>query len=967
MVKVINKEFHVEIRKSFSRFISILLIVALGVAFYAGIRSTEPDMRQTGDKLYDESDLMDIKIISTMGLEDTDINKVKELSEVKEAVGSYSKDVIGTLNNSEQVLKFMSYTDSLNQVSVTKGRLPKNDTECMVDEAYFKSAKLKLGQSFKIASGNKNDKLSDSLKNDTYTIVGTFTSTLYFSTNRGNSSVGNGSVNGLAVVLPDAFCMSVYSEMYVTLKGTKEMNCYSDKYEKAVDKVKKKLEDDVSKVCIKARYDKLYKEATDAINKLEDARKQVQNGITEATKKKASLKSNITKLENASAALDGAMAEYQSKIQAYDNYINKYRAAGSVPAGVLSANAASIEQLEREKQAIVDAQAPTKEQKTKLEKQITKCKEGVKTAEDTVASLKEKDKELELNISDAYEARDEIQSPTWYVQDRTALTAYEEYDQDAQRINNIGKVFPVIFFLVAALVSLTTMTRMVYEQRTQIGTLKALGYEKKTIAGKYIKYAMLATVTGSVFGSIVGVYLFPNIIIRTYRTLYPRISSVSVSFNWIHTLTATVISIVCVLAATIYACYAVLSENPAELMRPQAPKTGKKILLERVPFIWKRLGFHAKSTIRNMVRYKKRFFMTLFGISGCMALILVGFGLKDSVNDIVNNQYGKIHHYDANVVIGSTVSDKRIKEAVDFFDHDERIANYLKLYQSSMTFEANGKEEDGYLVVPQDADKLSDYVSFRERVSGKKVSFGGDKVVIDEKLAKLLKVKEGDQITLAVTDGDTKKVTVGGITENYLYHYVYISPDLYQQIYGKKAGFNQIYLNVKAGTDTKQLSQEILSYKACSTAFFQSTLKDKMGTILSSIDVIVIVLVVSAGGLAFIVMYNLNNINISERKRELATLKVLGFYDNEVTGYIVRENVIISILGVALGCLLGLILHQFVIQTAELDMIMFGRKIHGLSFLYSALLTILFTIIINFTMHFKINKIDMAESMKSVE
>ena len=966
MVKAVNKEFRAEIKNSFSRFISILLIVALGVAFYVGLRSTEPDMRTTGDRIYDKSNMMDIKIISTMGLSDSDVEAVKGLDTIADAVGTYSKDLIADIDGNEKVVKFMAETNGINEVELISGNMPKNADECLLDKAFMENAGIQIGDTFTISSGTK-DPVSDSMNTKKFRVVGSFTSTLYMSTNRGTSTIGNGTVNALAVTLPEAFKSEAYTEMYATVKGAKEEDGYSDNYFELVQKAIDEIDSTVKDACIQAKYDELYAKATDVIDGIDEKLTTAKDGKKQAQSTVKKLQKTIKTLDTSMEGLDAQIASVQSQIDNYDVFIDRYKANGSVPAGVLNANEVPISQLESEKAGIVATKEPLEAKKTELVKQKTTCQNGIKESKAKITELTDGITELDLAKADAEDAREEITSPSWYLLDRTSISSYVEYDQDADRINNIGKVFPVIFFLVAALVSLTTMTRMINEQRTQIGTMKALGYDKFTIAFKYIKYAMLATITGSVLGGLIGVHLFPTVILNAYKVMYPSLSEVQTKLNLEPMITATVISILCVLAATIFSSYATLRENAAELMRPLAPKVGKKILLERVPFIWKHLNFSMKSSIRNLVRYKKRFFMTLFGISGSMALIIVGFGLKDSTQAIVNKQYGEIHHYDASVTLASKVNEKRIKEATDFFDTDDRVESYLKLYQTNMTF-ANGKKEaDGYLVVPMEAGKLTDYVALKDRKTQKKVSMKEDSVIIDEKLASLLEVSAGDKITLKVGEQEFKTVTIGGITENYLNHYVYMSPDLYQKTYGKTAEFNQIFLRTVKNVDTKQMTEDILSLKACSGAMFITTLHDKLGEVLKSIDIIVLVLIISAGGLAFVVLYNLNNINISERKRELATLKVLGFYDGEVSAYLIRENIMISIIGILVGCLLGAVLHQFVIQTAEIDVIMFGRKIAPISYLYSALITVAFMILINFTMHFKMKKIDMAESMKSVE
>lgn len=968
-MKALRKEFRVEIRKSFSRFISILLIVALGVAFYAGIRATEPDMRKTGDKLYDESHMMDLKIVSTMGLSDKDLDAIAKSNQIEKAVGSFTNDVIAKINGNEEVVQFMSETDGINDIQIKEGREPENEKECVLDSTFMKKEKIKVGDTFTVSSGTTID-ISEILTAKKYTVVGAFTSSQYLSNTRATSSIGNGKVAGLAVVKREAFSSDVYTEIYATVKGAEEENCYLDAYAKKVQEAKDDINQHVKDACIKAKYDELYGQATQVIEQIKAQMNAKNQEITKNQNVVKKNKNQIIVCEQKIKDLEEKIEQIQPSIDNYDHFIEQYGALGYVPAGKLNNYDVKMEQLEREKQKFVDQQTPLKEEKTQTQAKKENCESKIEKANATIEEDQKKLKELDLQKEDAEDERDLIESPAWYITDRSALPAYVEFDQDAQRINNIGKVFPAIFFLVAALVSLTTMTRMITEQRTQIGTLKALGYSKFPIAWKYIKYAMLATISGSVLGGIAGAKLFPIIILNAYKLMYPGLGKVQTPMNLEYSLTATSIAVICVLAATIFASYKTLAETPSKLMRPLAPKVGKKILLEYIPFIWKHLNFHAKSSIRNMVRYKKRFFMTLFGISGCTALIVVGFGLKDSTQMMMDEQYGKLHTYDAVLSLNNNINEKRKQQVEEFFSNDKRIADSMKAYQTTMIFSANENKEEGYMLAIEENAPIKKYIKLQERETNKEIPLTDQGVVIDEKLAKLLGVEAGDRMQIQMgdaQDSENKEVTIAAITENYLNHYVYMTSEYYKKIFSADAKMNKIFFHTKNHADETKLTEDLLTFKACQDVTFMDTIFSKMSDVLKSIDIIVAVLIVSAGGLAFVVLYNLNNINIAERKRELATLKVLGFYNREVTGYVVRENVIITIFGILIGCGLGAILHRFVIQTAEVDAIMFGRKIMLDSYLYSALITVIFTVIINFTMKFKIRKINMAESMKSVE
>ncbi len=995
-MKAIHKEFYVDIRKTIGRFISIFLIVALGVGFYAGIRSTEPDMRLTGDHMYDASDLMDLRIISTLGLEAFDVEKIAELDCIEKAAGAYSGDVIGQIGDNEHVIRFLSMPDGINEVTVTDGRKPENSAECMLDRSFMEQQELKIGDKLEIVSAG-NREIGDLLTNTEYTVVGSFTSTQYMSAStKGTSTVGDGKVAGLAAVPEDAFALEVYTEIYASVSGAKEETCYTDAYDELVEAAADEIRDKVQDVCIQARYDEMYQAASDVIDEIVAGEKEVENGIADANQVIVDLKKQIQTAEKGIRKLEdgiseaeagkkqaqAAIDEIQGTVDVYDRYIERFSDLGYVPAGQLTNRDVPLEQLETEKQQYVTAQAPYKgtieqldktiadcrRQIAEIEEQIAKAEAGIQTANEEIAKAEDTLKDLQLKEGDARAARDELESPVWYLTDRNSIQTYLDYDQDAERISRIGIVFPVIFFLVAMLVSLTTMTRMVSEQRTQIGTLKALGYSKFSIALKYIRYALLATVLGSIVGSIIGSKLLPVVIVNAYHILYPSLSHVVTPVNLTYTLTAMGIAIGLVLAATVFASYRTLAANAAALMRPESPKAGKKVLLERIPFLWNHLGFYGKSTYRNLVRYKKRFFMTLFGVSGSMALLLVGFGLKDSTSEISDQQYGELHTYNASVVMNLSASDARMEEARTFLNEDNRINGYMEMQEGTVTASSPAKELTVYLEVPKESGGLPQYIKLRDRADKEAdLPLTDDGVIITDKMARLLDVQAGDTFLLEINETEQKELKVAGIAENYIYHYIYMTPAVYEEIYGKKPEYNKMLLDTAEGIEEDSLTSDLLNLKAVNSVLFNSYIQDKFQDVLKSIDIIVLVLLISAGGLAFVVIYNLNNINIAERKRELATLKVLGFYDAEVTRYVYRENILITILGIGVGCVLGIFLHQFVIQTAEIDLIRFYKQIRGVSFLYSALLTAAFSIVINIGMYFKLKKIDLAASMKSIE
>ena len=604
---------------------------------------------------------------------------------------------------------------------------------------------------------------------------------------------------------------------------------------------------------------------------------------------------------------------------------------------------------------------------------ITQMEEEVKTARETYNAQKlESDNALNdayAKIELAQKSINALDGAQWYTLDRDTVQNYVEFISDAEKIGALGTVFPIIFFIVAALISLTTMTRMVEEQRVQIGTLKALGYSKVSVASKYILYALSSSLIGSIIGVIVGSQLLPKVIMGAYKILYSDLLITVTPINATNSIIATLVAILCTTGATMLACYKELNEQAAQLMRPVAPKHGKVIFLERISFIWKHLSFSRKSTIRNIVRYKKRFFMTLFGIAGCMGLLMVGFGLRDSISSIVDNQYQNIWVYDATMEISNKIS------AVDrnIFDmqimSDEYVDDTLATQVKSVDVTNGNTEKSVYIFVPEATDKLDEFVILKNRNSGEHYSLNDDGVVITEKLAKQLNVGVGGKISVKDENAIVGEVTVSAIVENYIYNYMYMTQSQYENLYGKAPEFNTLYVTLHDNSQNtiNSIASKFTSSEKVTSITFVSELQEKVENMMRSLDYVVFVLIIAAGLLAIIVLYNLVNINITERKRELATIKLLGFYDLELAQYVYRENIILTVLGTALGVVFGIFLHKFVIETTEIDMIMFGRQISLMSYFLSIVLTLLFAFAVNFWMYFRLKKIDMVESLKSVE
>lgn len=1101
-MKPTHKDFYMEIRKSPGRFLSILFIVALGVAFFSGIRASEPDMRLTGDTYFDESNLMDIKALSTYGVTQDDVDAILKIDGVEHAEGAYSADFMQVVDKKQKVLHVISLQDEMNQVKLSDGRMPQKAGECLADQ----DAGYKVGDTIKLRSGT-SDEVIDTLTTDTLKVVGLCSSPMYISYGRGSATIGTGTISAFVMVPEETFDMDVYTEVYVQVKGAKNEVAFTDGYDKKVEKVLDQIED-ITDERAEIRKQELVNEAqekideareeleqgradaaselADAAAKIADAEEQLTSGkaqITSGKKQIASAKNTLSKkeseLEQAQNQYNAGLAQLQEGEAQYEAGLAQYEAAKPEAEAKIQSGR---EEIEKKKQELVEAPAQLEQLKQMVagleqkqtagiiteeeEATLKKLKENQipqleyfiangeqliasgeaeldaaqKQLDDTAATLAQTKSELdaakaslngvpqqlasgksqiqsgwaeirkqekkleegaaeiaeneakvaeakieyangeeeaaqkiaegEQKIADAEAKVQDIEKPTWYVYDRDTLTEYSGYGENAERLGAIGRVFPVLFFLVAALISLTSMTRMVEEQRTAIGTMKALGYSKMSIAKKYLGYALIATAGGSVLGVLIGEKILPYIIVYAYGILYQHITHILVPYQWIYAWMAAAAAIVCTMAATFFACYKELVAQPAVLMRPPAPKNGQRVFLERIKFIWKHLSFTWKSCIRNLTRYKKRFFMTVFGIGGCMGLMLVGYGIKDSCYEIAELQFRDIQMYDGSVYLKEDISDETRQNLLDYMKDDSDISHYMQTSMKNVTL-VNGKNKrDTYQVVFSEPKDVKDYFDFHDRKSKEEYTLDDEGVIISEKTGKLLNAKAGDTIEIKDEENGNKKVKIAHICENYMGHYIFFTPSYYEKVYGENSEYNSIFFAGQKGDtqeDYNKIGEDILTQDGALSVSYMRDIEKQLDDMLKSLNLVIVVLIISAGMLAFVVLYNLNTVNITERQRELATLKVLGFYDLEVAEHVYRENVLLTFIGAAVGVVLGKFLHAFIIDTVEVDTAMFGRNINFSSYMYSLLFTILFSLIVNGIMYFKLKKIDMVESLKSIE
>lgn len=1039
--KALRKDFYMEIRRSLGRFMSIFFIVAIGCSFFSGIRASEPDMRYSGDAYFDEKNMMDIEVISTLGLTDDDLQAIKDVDGVSAAEGSYSVDVLCSEGDNQIAVHVMSLMPTMNQVQLEEGRLPEAENECAVDVDYLNESSLEIGDEITFSSGSDDD-ITDTLKTDTFTITGTVSSPNYISFQRGSTTIGNGSLAAFIVVPEDSFSLDVYTEIYAQVDGAKEMTAFTDAYDDRVQEAMDAIEA-IQAEREQIRYDEIVDEANEALEdarqqvsdaeteledgkaqaeaeladarqQLDDAQEELDSGWQEIESSREQLESSRQQLVDSQAEVDRGQEELNANIDALNQQIDELNAAkeeynslaasGATDDVTMATLNAMYEEIQKGEAAIAQAQDQIDSAKAELESgqdQINSGWDQITAGEQELADAEAKLEEAEAEIADGWEeyyegeaeaeaeiadgeqkiadAKEEladaeneindIEMPEWYIYDRSNLPDYTGYGENADRMRAIGEVFPAIFFLVAALISLTTMTRMVEEQRTQIGTLKALGYERHSIAGKYLGYALLATVSGSVVGILFGEKVFPYIIINAYGIMYQHMNDIVIPYNLEYGLGAAAAALASTLLATVFSCYKELREQAAELMRPPTPKQGQRVMLERVKFIWKRLNFSWKASIRNLVRYKKRLCMTIFGIGGCMALMLVGFGLKDSIFAIVDIQYGEIQLYDGNIILSDDATEEEKSNIITTLEKDSKMAGSTEGILSQITV-GNGEEwHDVYLDVPKNVEEFSEFVVLQDRVTNEKYELDDSGAILTEKMATELDVEPGDTVTIRDENRGDLEVEISAVCENYMSHYLYMTPAYYEKVYGEQPDYNSIFYKTadRITEEAERIGEEALTLPGALSVSYTTDLREQVDNMLGALDEVIVVLIISAGMLAFVVLYNLNNINITERQRELATLKVLGFYNGEVAMYVYRENIVLTVLGAVFGIVLGKFLHGFIIVTVEIESVMFGRNIDLSSFIYGFLLTILFSLLVNGAMYFKLKKINMVESLKSVE
>ncbi|MFV0395689.1 MAG: ABC transporter permease [Coprobacillaceae bacterium] len=1009
------------LRATMSRFLSILLIIFIGTAFFAGLRITPLVMNTSTSTYMKNQNFADLTYISSYGITAEEIDKISLIDGVQSVQGGYHFDALSIKDKHQEGVTVYSYhgDDSINKPYLSEGRLPKDNSECLVDERYVENhSDIKIG-------GKITLQTPDTKKE--YTIVGTSRDVrylLYY--DRGSNTYGDGSTAAF-VHLPEEAAKElsynsqlheligdtpIYQEVLITIDKDSVSSLFSDAYQEVLDAIKIDIEETIYPI-VNARFDKIiddkYALLAEPIKQYEDGLAEYNNGVesfeTEKNNTELTLLENRLLLLEQKQLLNSAQTDFtagastildeivniESQIQEIQNDISSLNpptipeeggeevsppATEEIVAGAqtsLQELQTSLDQVElfiQTSMLLENSQLSLEKAELELDIGEATFQQVVKETEET---LEETKNNLDLANQEIENAKDQIESIPKTINvilDYNLNQGLASFTSDSDRIDALARVFPSIFFLVAALVSLTTMTRMVEEQRNQNGTLRALGYTKKDIITQYLIYALLATVIGSILGIALGIYIFPMIIYGLYSTMMYDVPQKMVLCLDISLFLQTGgIAIITILIATLASCIKELNVFPATLMRAKAPMVGKRIVLERITFLWKRLSFNQKVTFRNIFRYKKRFLMSIIGIAGCTALLITGFGIKYSITDMASHQFDDIQIYDVSMSFKESIIEENADTTITTLKKDNTlIKEQLLAYQTTITAKKDGESIDSSFIIPRSLHRMSQYFHLFDYKSNEDLLIDDEGIIISEKAAEVLGVKANDSIRITLNEKEYD-VTISAICQNYLQHYIYMSPTLYASLTGETVSYNANYINMTKVNDTNKqtLGSQLMDNENITSIVFNSTIAENFATQMNSIDLVVWVLIASAGLLAFIVLYNLTNINIKERTNEIATIKVLGFYPKEVYDYIFRENKVLTIIGALVGCALGGILHQFILQTVEMDFIMFVRSIRPISFVYAFVLTYVFTIIINFIMRSILKRIDMIASLKQVE
>lgn len=924
-----------KLKSSIFQYVSIILIIVLGVAFFVGMNVISPNMANTAEIYLEDSNIYDLNLISTIGFEEKDLEKVKENENVLIAEGSYMQDVlIDADDETTLAVRLNSISNNgMNVLDVLEGEMPENKNECVIDTRLHNIYNFNIGDTIEIRSGDADKDIDDLVNVKEFEIVGISRNPLYLSQYYGTTPLGSGELKGLLMVKDEIFESDVYTSIFVKTNQGENYNYIEDEdnYEKEMESIGYSILESL-KSNTQKRCDELYS----------DLKKEIADGEKEITDSEQKIKDTEKELKDA-----------EEKIKEQEDIWNEVKKQYEVSILLNPGSATAISS-----EMIKTALDKIEESKDELEKKKAEFETKKVDAEKEIKENKEK-------LDDAKYTLDNF-SVDIYENCLTKNESYVSLKNDLVKIGMMGKVFPLMFFIVAALVTITTVSRTIEDERGNIGILKALGYGNFTIARKFIIYSILTTIIGTVIGVIVGYTAILQILYSSYSSLYamPDLKS---EINWPYILLVIAISAVSIILVTVFIVVKSLREKASELMRPKSAKEGKNIFLEKISPLWKCLNFFYKSSFRNIFRYKRRLIMAIIGIAGCTALIYTGFALKASIDSTAERQFSLVKPYDMEINLKNEYPISKIEDVIEYVKGLDDIEDVTPVRQQTTTLYVNDKFKDIYYIV-MDKKDISKFINLKERTSEDKIKLTNRGVVLTEKLAKTYGIKVGDKIELG-DDVNKTEVKVTGITENYLYNYVYFTPKMYEEIFDKEIKYNQLFANTDDlhGEEYDDVVEEIKENDKITGVILNEMVNNEYQKSLNSLISIVLLCISCASILSIIVLVNLNIINIAERKRELATLKVLGFYEKEVSSYVFRENIILTVIGVFAGMLLGTFVLGIIIQSAEVDTIMLPNELSINSLCYAGALTLVFTILTNFVMNPKIKKIDMIDSLKSVE
>lgn len=1087
-MKVLLKNTFRQIWRTKGRFLAIMAIIAIGSGFFAGVKVTGRNMKDTADQYYNDQGLMDFRFKADFGFEQADVDRLEGLAGVTEISTGYSADVyLGMEDAADEIVRvysfdFENFDSSFNRPVLLEGRLPESPDECLIEV----NTPYGIGDKIKLSLDTASEQISDYLNVTEYTAVGSVMWPMYVDFERGSTNLGNGVVGSYMLVPEESFAYEVYTDVYVRVSELEGIYAFSDEFEKITADKKtyfkakcgdfallqgQRLRDENSGAVEDARreyesakdeYDTKKAESDLELSKAEqlisDARTELESSkntladeksryesnletytsklnATEAEKetlaaekprleeKKQTIESKLSLLDELRAAVEGyqrasvqkpytgSLAKLYSALSLLDtgdySVTKNFEEYLAAPAGrskntykfsllgyisevtpeYEDALADIGDELDEVSAALAEAERTLDilaDNKIQLDNMLAEIKENeleIAAAEEVLIAEEEKYTDAKTQAGEQFaeaeaeldEARKELEKAEadlqsfisgmqWYVFTRADNVGYSNYGNDADRVDSIARVFPIFFILVAALVCLTTMMRMVEEQRTEIGTIKALGYSRGSIMLQYLLYSSLASIIGVAIGLAICMKLFPTVIFNTYSLMYDYPDIVT-PYRPEYIIGSLAAALLCTSLSSLGACYKAFISVPAQLMRPRPPQNGKRVLLEKIPFIWNKLGFLHKVAARNVFRFKNRVLMTVIGIGGCTALLLTGFALLHSISAIIDLQYGGIFKYDFMMIYDGDADTAEKDALYQDIGGSGLISGSMNVYQDTVKVSAGKESVEVYLFAPETTAKLGDFIVLKERKSGRPLSLSEEGVIINEKLARLLNLEKGDSITV---EGAPYALKITGITENYAYNYVYMTSAMHNTLYASYAP-NAVIGNMTDKSAEDTLSQMLLTHKPVQFISYTSDAGGKFEDLINKLNYVVYLIILSSAALAFVVLYNLSSITVTERARELATIKVLGFFDPEVAAYVYRENIVSAILGIFFGLTGGIFLARFVVRTGEVDMVMFAPDIPWYCFALAGLLTLIFVLAVSVLMFFKLRRIDMASSMKAIE